>query len=96
MNYRALCSVLALSLLALTACTTPSAPAADEPAAADKPVAKVGMANPASVNCQKLGGKLEIRTGKDGGQYGLCALPDGRVCEEWALFRDGKCEKPAE
>ncbi|MNU11485.1 hypothetical protein D3C72_2593810 [compost metagenome] len=54
------------------------------------------MANPASVHCTTLGGKLEIRTGKDGGQYGLCNLPDGRVCEEWALFRDGKCEKPAE
>lgn len=90
--------------LGLAACNaskqaSPAEPASTQtPAAADaKPSEpRVGMANPASVHCASLGGKLEIRTGKDGGQYGLCSLPDGRVCEEWALFRDGKCEKPAE
>jgi hypothetical protein len=25
-----------------------------------------------------------------GGEYGLCELPDGSTCEEWALFR-GEC-----
>jgi putative hemolysin len=94
MNQRAVSPLLSLAMLALAACSTPSGPTADNTAAA-RPTA-IGMANPASVHCQKVGGKLEIRTGKDGGQYGLCTLPDGRVCEEWALFRDGKCEKPAE
>ncbi len=88
----AACSTVAA--LALAACSAP----AEKPEAAEAAVAPsaVGMANPASVHCHKQGGSLEIRSDKDGGQYGLCTLPDGRVCEEWALFRDGKCEKPAE
>lgn len=45
-----------------------------------------GMANPASAHCVKLGGRLEIRDGANG-QSGYCHLPDGRVVEEWALFR---------
>jgi uncharacterized protein len=53
-----------------------------------EPVAN--MANPASVNCVKQGGKVDIRTAPDGGQTGYCLLPDGHECEEWALFR-GEC-----
>lgn len=52
----------------------------------------VDRPNPASVHCEELGGESEIRTELDGGQYGVCHLPDGRVCEEWALFREGVCE----
>lgn len=47
------------------------------------------MANPASVNCEQKGGKLEIRTAKNG-QYGVCIFEDNRQCEEWALMR-GNC-----
>lgn len=74
-------AMLALGTL-LAACTS------SEPAPEPK---SVGMANPASVHCVKQGGKLEIKTAADGGQYGICHLPDGRQCEEWALFRDKKC-----
>lgn len=103
-NRRGLPLLLIGLSLGLAACNTSKqaspAAAASTPAssaAEATPIEpRVGMANPASVHCTTLGGKLEIRTGKDGGQYGLCNLPDGRVCEEWALFRDGKCEKPAE
>jgi len=49
-----------------------------------------GLANPASVNCETNGGSLEIVTDENGGQFGMCALPDGNVCEEWAFFR-GEC-----
>lgn len=90
--------ILPLALLSLTACGTSSSPPASSsppPADASAQPGKTGLANPASVHCETLGGKLEIRSGKDG-QYGVCHLPDGRVCEEWALFRDGKCEKPAD
>jgi putative hemolysin len=45
------------------------------------------LANPASVFCVKSGGKSEIRNGARG-QYGVCLLPDGRVVEEWAYFRE--------
>ncbi|HBI20027.1 MULTISPECIES: DUF333 domain-containing protein [unclassified Brevundimonas] len=43
--------------------------------------------HPASKYCGDIGGRLEIRTGADGGQTGMCHLPDNRVMEEWALFR---------
>lgn len=56
-----------------------------------KTTAPVGMANPASVYCVDKGGKLEIRTDKDGGQYGVCILPSGNECEEWKFFR-GECK----
>lgn len=46
----------------------------------------VGMPNPASVYCQQQGGRLEIREGPSG-QTGYCHLPDGRIVEEWELFR---------
>lgn len=47
------------------------------------------LANPASVNCTKQGGTLEIRD-ETNGQAGYCHLPSGEVCEEWALMR-GEC-----
>lgn len=45
-----------------------------------------GIANPASVYCVSIGGRLEIRNEAQG-QSGYCHLPDGRVVEEWELFR---------
>lgn len=55
---------------------------------------KAQIANPASVNCvEVLGGQLDI-VDEEGGQVGYCHLPDGRVCEEWALMRDGACNAP--
>ena len=53
----------------------------------ETPEQPVGIANPASEHCISLGGELEIRTDADGSQSGWCHLPDGRVVEEWALFR---------
>jgi len=49
----------------------------------------LGMANPASVNCAKVGGIVQITKTKDGDEYGLCAKPGGETaCEEWALLRE--------
>ena len=50
----------------------------------------INMANPASTNCEKVGGKVEIKTRPDGGEYGVCVFSDNRQCEEWALYR-GEC-----
>lgn len=61
------------------------------PAPAATPQA--GLANPASVYCQEQGGRLEIRTAADGGQFGVCIFADGSECEEWAFYR-GEC-RPA-
>lgn len=80
------CVSLAGALALLAACAQ---------ATSEAPAQAVGMANPASVHCGKLGGASEIRTGP-GGQYGMCKLPDGKVCEEWALYRDKVCkDQPA-
>lgn len=44
------------------------------------------MANPASVYCQSLGGKIVLKS-DDKGQFGICHLPDGTQIDEWELFR---------
>ena len=49
-----------------------------------------GLANPASVYCKNLDYKLEIRTGPEGGQYGVCIFPDGTSCKDWEFYR-GQC-----
>ena len=48
------------------------------------------LANPASVYCAKVGGRLLLQKRGDGGQFGVCLFEDNRQCEEWALFR-GEC-----
>ncbi len=59
------------------------------PTATPKPVGQ-DIANPASVNCVKQGGTLEIRK-EANGEVGYCHLADGSECEEWALMR-GECK----
>lgn len=54
---------------------------------------KIGMLNPASQYCIEQGGQLEIRN-EANGQVGYCKLPNGKVVEEWELFRANqpKCD----
>ena len=82
-----------ITVLALAACKLPEhtapAPSAAPPA---RPEA-VGMANPASVACVRSGGELVSYSSPEG-VTSYCRMSDGRQCEEWALFRDGKCEAP--
>lgn len=54
------------------------------------PAQPAQMANPASTNCLKQGGKLTIEKRGDGGEFGVCWFEDARQCEEWALMR-GEC-----
>jgi len=51
--------------------------------------AKADMPNPASANCVKQGGTVDIRK-EAKGEVGYCKFADGSECEEWALFR-GEC-----
>ena len=74
-------ALLPTSLLLLSAC----AEKREAPQA-------IGMANPASVYCGKIGGKLELRQ-ETGGAAGYCHLPDGRVVEEWALYREAHAQR---
>ncbi len=49
----------------------------------------LAMANPAAAACTQAGGTFTVvRTDK--GEQGMCTLPSGVVCEEWAFFR-GEC-----
>jgi putative hemolysin len=66
-----------VSLVFLAACDP-------EPAS---PIPAAGLANPASVFCEKNGGKLDMRLDTAGGMTGVCVFPDGSECEEWAYFR---------
>jgi len=60
-------------------------------AATKAPSNQTGMANPASVNCVNIGGKIEIKDSA-AGQYGMCTFTNGTTCEEWALFRGEGCK----
>ncbi|EHH67764.1 putative hemolysin [Gluconobacter morbifer] len=53
----------------------------------------IGMPNPASVFCRQQGGTDEI-VNTSHGQYGICHLPEGQLCEEWTLYRDHRCALP--
>jgi putative hemolysin len=48
------------------------------------------MPNPASIYCEELGYRSEIRTASDGSQAGYCIFPDGSECDEWMYYR-GEC-----
>jgi len=59
----------------------------DSPAPTTGCGAKTELPNPASVNCEELGGVLSVNKDASGGEVGFCTLPDGSVCEEWSLLR---------
>lgn len=67
-----------LSAMVIGGCAQP------QPAKPAAPM--VGMANPASVYCAKLGGKTLIEE-TTAGERGICALPNGTEIDEWELFR---------
>lgn len=71
-------------IMAVSAAFMLSACAQQKDDAVMKP--KVGLANPASVYCAKLGGTLQIKD-EPQGQVGMCKLPSGEIIEEWTLFR---------
>lgn len=68
----------------------------EEPVVVDngnEPEVEAWMANPASVYCEENGGTLEM-VSDENGEYGVCNLPDGTSCEEWAFYR-GECPSEA-
>jgi uncharacterized protein len=71
--------VVALGVFLFTA--TPTNAPSPEPA--------IGLANPASVLCQKAGGTLEAVT-TPAGESANCIFPSGERCDEWAFYR-GEC-----
>jgi putative hemolysin len=63
-----------------------------ELASDDDDTSVVGVANPASVNCENVNGTLTSLYEEDGGEYAVCIFDDGSACEEWVLLRED-CEK---
>ncbi len=52
---------------------------------------RAGMNNPASQNCEDVGGQwASLNIPSCGGEIGLCVFPSGKVCEEWDLMA-GRC-----
>jgi len=92
--------ILGLCLAAgifIAGCTQQTAQApTTTPSAQPTTPATAGMANPASVNCEKVGGTLEIKKDASGGEYGMCTFANGTSCEEWALFRNEGCKSGVE
>ena len=76
-------TAVALAAAALSACAWPGASVAPEAAASP---ARVGLANPAAVACVQAGGRTQIERSA-AGERGICLLPSGLRCDEWAWFR---------
>ena len=86
--------IMGLCLIAgifIAGCTQPSTTAPTQTATPTVQPASAGIANPASVNCGKVGGTTEIKKNADGSEYGMCTFANGTSCEEWALFRGEGC-----
>ena len=47
----------------------------------------VGVANPATTACLRAGGVPSTERSADGSERGLCRLPSGQICDQWACFR---------
>ena len=95
--YYVILSLALLGGLLMSGCT-PASSAQPEPAGQPTQTpapanTNANLANPASVNCEQKGNRLEIRTAADGSQVGICIFPDGSECEEWA-FLHGECSQP--
>ncbi|MBE1284809.1 MAG: DUF333 domain-containing protein [Rhodobacteraceae bacterium] len=54
--------------------------------------ASVGLANPAAEHCVAEGGLYGLRD-IEGGQQGICQLPDGQEVDAWTFYRDSLREE---
>ncbi len=60
------------------------------PSFAMSSLAMVTLPNPASAQCNVLGGQSMTETLPNGAEFGVCHFDDNRQCGEWALLR-GDC-----
>lgn len=81
---RSLAAVLAGTGL-ITGCAAPPSAGVAAP---------VGLANPATLACQRAGGSVVNQRMADGAERGLCRFDSGQVCDQWAFFR-GECRPTA-
>ena len=79
--------------LSITACAASPEETADIPETApdDQEGGGAGMGDPSGVYCGTIMGyEYENITDDDGGQHGVCKLPNDEVCDSWD-FLIGKC-----
>ncbi len=86
-------AMLLIAVLVIVACSgnaaPTAAPATNTPTV--QPTTAPGIANPASVYCEKNGGKLQFGQDAQNGTVGTCVFSDKSECEEWAYYR-GECK----
>lgn len=89
--------MIVCALLVLSGCATSlgTEVIVTPPAGGGDENCNIQIANPASIYCEENGGTLEI-VDEAAGQVGMCYLPDGTVCEEWAYFRGENCTGKAQ
>jgi len=86
-------AILGMAAVLAAGCTQAPAGQGTTPTVTPAVTATTGaqIPNPAAVFCvQQTGNKYEIRTNPDGSQSGVCILPNGTLCDEWAYYR-GTC-----
>ncbi|QDH15372.1 putative hemolysin [Oecophyllibacter saccharovorans] len=104
-NRKSLGKVLGMAVLSagllggLAACNdsseTPKSTTASSAAGSTSATPMIGgHPNPAAAYCAQVGGTPVIRTAQDGSQSGQCRLPDGRMVDEWQLFRQAHANNP--
>jgi putative hemolysin len=55
------------------------------------------LANPAAVNCiENHNGNVVEKLDDLGSSWSYCAIPDGKLCEVWELFRTQTCVAPTD
>jgi hypothetical protein len=80
-------------MLIVSGCTQPANIPETPPASPGTPIVTMtgsALPNPAAVFCREKNYGYEIRKDPNGSEYGVCILPGGIECEEWAYFR-GTC-----
>ncbi|WOE32256.1 MULTISPECIES: DUF333 domain-containing protein [unclassified Acinetobacter] len=55
-----------------------------------KPI--IGMANPASIYCEQIGGSSITKQDISGNEVGYCKRSDGTIIDEWQLYRSAHQE----
>lgn len=76
------------SVFFLAACS--SQPEPPQQATSANIHSRITMSELAAQNCSRAGGRLALARQLDGNSVGMCQLPNGKQCEEWALAR-GSC-----
>jgi putative hemolysin len=75
--------LMGCAALLLTACS--SEPVQQATAAHTPPGLKAAMTNSGQANCAMIGGTLSVARQLDGSATGMCALPNGKRCNEQSL-----------